>query len=505
MSHSTQSMNTSGETDPVWVHLMPYSKYPQFPTLNRHVETDICVVGAGIAGISIAYELVDRGKRVTMIEAGNVLSGVTSRTGSHLSNYLEEGYVGIEENSHTWALRRIKEISRSLHIDCEFRMLPGYGISQYSRDDPNHEKEVAGLRKETEMAKTIRVPVSFREGLIIKGWDGSSDQRGGAIFANQATFHPTKKQPNFQCFTQTRMVSAEERVLVQVRTANGYTITAADVVKATCVPQQKLGVFAVMESMRTYCIAIRVRRGSIEDCLICNGAQDYKYVRLTECDEKNDYLVVGGYDHRVGQMNTSGRFEELEAWVRERFTHAGSVDYHWSGQVFGPVDFIGFIGRSQGKTHTYNVTGDGGNGLTHGVLAGCLIADEIQGKINPCASLYNTNRLSSVAKSMPWMWQHDAHVSAHYKRQVQSDMEGIEDVAAGSGEVMKEVPTDPIVVYKDDGGKAHRFSALCPHAKAVLSWNDTKKGWDRPVHDSPARSNLKPMDEYAKGERTQIV
>ncbi|KAE8394873.1 hypothetical protein BDV23DRAFT_179260 [Aspergillus alliaceus] len=105
----------------------------------------------------------------------------------------------------------------------------------------------------------------------------------------------------------------------------------------------------------------------------------YKYIRFTDCDGNNDYLVIGGCDHKVGQDQVEGRFQELETWVRKRFTKAGSVDYKWSGQVFEPVDYMAFIGKNQGMSHIYVVTGDSGNGLTHGILAGKLIADEIDG------------------------------------------------------------------------------------------------------------------------------
>lgn len=41
----------------------------------------------------------------------------------------------------------------------------------------------------------------------------------------------------------------------------------------------------------------------------------------------DDYAVVGGCDHKVGQEDTTTRFEELEQWFRERFSAAGDVDY----------------------------------------------------------------------------------------------------------------------------------------------------------------------------------
>jgi len=51
------------------------------------------------------------------------------------------------------------------------------------------------------------------------------------------------------------------------------------------------------------------------------------YVRFTACDENDDYFVVGGCDHAVGQESEEGRFAELEQWTRERFSKAGSVGH----------------------------------------------------------------------------------------------------------------------------------------------------------------------------------
>lgn len=278
------------------------------------------------------------------------------------------------------------------------------------------------------------------------------------VEGNQATFHPTKylngvlkwlkQQPRFSCYTGTRALSIQEKGIevlgighksVEIKTEAGNTIKCEYAVEATCVPLQKLSVIAELEFMRTYCIAVRVPKGSVEDCLIYDQAEAYKYVRLTECDEKDDYMVVGGCDHKVGQEETTHRFDELETWTRERFPQAGSVDYRWSGQIFEPVDFMGFIGKNQGNDKIFIVTGDSGDGLTHGVLAGRLIADEIDGVANPWASLYNPRRLASIVKSLPSMISHDLQINAQYKRFLQSDITDIEDLAPGAGGVLNPV------------------------------------------------------------------
>lgn len=75
MKQPQHFMMTSGETDPVWIHTEPYSKRPHFSKLAEDTTADVCIIGAGISGITIAYELVKRGVNVVMLEAREVLSG----------------------------------------------------------------------------------------------------------------------------------------------------------------------------------------------------------------------------------------------------------------------------------------------------------------------------------------------------------------------------------------------------------------------------------------------
>jgi Rieske Fe-S protein len=266
-----------------------------------------------------------------------------------------------------------------------------------------------------------------------------------------------------------------------------------------------------MEYHRTYCIAIKIPKGSYEDCLIYDQADPYKYVRFTECDDKWDYAVVGGCDHKVGQEDAwEERYQELEEWTRKRFTQAGSVDYKWSGQIFDPVDFMGYIGRNSASQRIYVVTGDSGNGLTHGVIAGKLIADEIQGIDNPWAKVYDPrNRKATIASQAKTMITHDLQVNAQYKRFLQSDIKDIEDLKPGCGGVLNPTAKIPRAVYKDENGKVYQYSAICPHLHGVVCWNNDEKSWDCPVHGSrfskngiqiigPAMQGLKPYDENAE-------
>jgi len=462
-------MHTSGANDPVWIHKHPYNQIPTFPPLDHDLTTDICIIGAGISGIHVAHELVARGHSVVLLEARNPLSGESGRTSGHLTNDLDDGYLAIAQKhgeegarraaeSHAWARDRIGEIAREVGVECEYRRVRAVNVSQYIRGTEEWERDMKEMKEEVELMKKLGIDARWEEDLAVKGWEGGLDQRGGMVVEGQATFHPTKyltgvlewlkQQKNFQCFSRTRVVGIHEKGVemlgmghkhAEIETEAGYKIRCEAAVEATNIPLQKLSVIAEMEYMRTYCIAVQVPKGSVEDCLVYDSAEQYKYVRLTTCDESHDYLVVGGCDHKVGQEDTLPRFKELEEWTRERFPQAGSVDYKWSGQIMEPVDYVAFIGKNQGNDRIFIVTGDSGDGLTHGVIAGRLIADEIDGVPNDWAGLYSPKRLGSIAKSLPHMFKHDVQINLQYKRYLETDIKDIEDLAPGRGGVLNSV------------------------------------------------------------------
>jgi glycine/D-amino acid oxidase-like deaminating enzyme len=108
-------------------------------------------------------------------------------------------------------------------------------------------------------------------------------------------------------------------------------------------------------------------------------------------------LIVGGEDHKTGITNDKNdfdtKFKRLEKWMRNIFSVEGPIVYRWSGQVMEPMDGLAFIGTNPGKDkNVYIATGDSGNGITHGTIAGIILNDLILQKENPWAELYNPDR-----------------------------------------------------------------------------------------------------------------
>ena len=80
-----------------------------------------------------------------------------------------------------------------------------------------------------------------------------------------------------------------------------------------------------------------------------------------------------------------------------------------------------------------------------------------------------------MLKSSKEILGHVAQVQTQYKRFLQSDIKDIEDLPNGEGGVLNPTAGKPIAVYKDDEGGVHKFSALCPHLKGVVCWNQLEK------------------------------
>src|SRR5688572_20911458 len=127
------------------------------PALNRGEKVDVVVVGSGIAGMSVAYELAKAGKDLVVIDRGPIGKGMTSRTTAHLTAQCDDGFDKLvsrrgEELAKLWyqsqaaAIDRIEEIQKRLKISCDFRRLAGYLFLAPDTDPAMLDKEFEATR-----------------------------------------------------------------------------------------------------------------------------------------------------------------------------------------------------------------------------------------------------------------------------------------------------------------------------------------------------------------------
>jgi glycine/D-amino acid oxidase-like deaminating enzyme/nitrite reductase/ring-hydroxylating ferredoxin subunit len=492
---------------------------PEFGPLGEDASADVCVVGAGIAGLTTAYLLAREGRKVLVIDDGPVAGGETARTTAHLVNALDDRYYELERlhgergarlaaESHTAAVDQIEEIVEREGIDCDFQRLDGYlfvGPGQ-STEQLGHELRAAHRCGLTEVKYVERLPFD--------GYDF-----GAALhFPYQGQFHILKYMSGLaraftrlggRLHTQSHADKIEgDGETARVTTAGGHVVTAGAVVVATNTPvNDTVSIHTKQAPYRTYVVGARVPAGSVPRMLLWDTEDPYHYVRLQSVDEGHEVLIVGGEDHKTGQAEDfDERFRRLEKWTRERFPSVEAFEYRWSGQVMEPVDGLGFIGRNPGDArNVYVATGDSGNGMTHGTIAGMLIRDLILGRENAWETVYDPSRISLRAGGE--YARENLNVAAQYADHLTGgEVSSPDEVAPGAGAVMRR-GLSKVALYRDDAGALHEFSAVCTHLGCVVAFNDKERSWDCPCHGSrfdptdghvlngPAISGLEPAEE----------
>jgi glycine/D-amino acid oxidase-like deaminating enzyme/nitrite reductase/ring-hydroxylating ferredoxin subunit len=483
--------STNGSTVSTWMR----EPVPEFPALSASVHVDVCVVGAGIAGLSCAYQLRKEGHSVLVLDDRGIGSGETGRTTAHLSNALDDRYHVLERvhglrgarlaaESHTRAIDHIESVVGAENIDCDFARLDGFLICGRNEAGPE------ALERELQAAhRAGLLDVSLVQQSPLPGFHSGPVLR----FPRQGQFHPLKYLNGLasalvaagsRICGHTHVDSVQDGEPCQVRTTSGHTVTANSVVVATNSPMSdRLAMHTKQAAYRTYALEFGIPGDAVQGALYWDTEDPYHYVRLQPLSGDTVSLIVGGEDHKTGNADDfASRFARLEAWTRERFPACGELRASWSGQVMEPVDHLGFIGRDAGARHVYIVTGDSGHGMTHAVIAGTLIPDLIAARDNPWADLYAPNRKSLHTAGTYLRENLDVarHLAHHL---LPGEVPDVRDVPAGTGRIVR-VGARPLAVYRDMEGGLNARSAVCTHVGCIVKWNDLEKSWDCPCHGS---------------------
>jgi glycine/D-amino acid oxidase-like deaminating enzyme/nitrite reductase/ring-hydroxylating ferredoxin subunit len=475
----------------------PWTRGATFPKTARLASNelgDVCIIGAGIAGMTTAYLLARAGQSVVVLDDGRVGGGMTSATSAHLSNAIDAGYAEIERlhgvdgarivaASHTAAIDRIETIVRDERIACDFERVDGYLFRGQS--DWNPDEELAAARR-------ARVPgVALVSGAPLEGFDTGPC----VIFPRQAQFDPLKylaglaravQRAGGRIYTETHVDEVQGGASAEVRIGEQIVRTRGVVVATNTPVNDRVAIHTKQAPYMTYVIGLRIPSGSVTAALYWDAEDPYHYVRVVSgaAAGGDDLLLVGGEDHKSGQASdTAERHGRLEDWARERFPTVTDCEFAWGGQVMEPADGIAYIGINPlDANNVYVATGDAGMGLTHGTIAGILLSDLIQGRTNDWAELYNPAR--KPLKAAGEYVKEAVNMAAQYGDWVTGgDVESVDQIARDSGAVLRRGLTK-IAAYRDEAGKVHEYSAVCPHLGCIVQWNAAEKTWDCPCHGS---------------------
>ena len=353
---------------------------PRATSLQGDNECDVVIVGAGIAGISTAYELAIEGSHVIVLDRGKIAGGITARTSAHLAplcDDLTSAMISLrgEEMSRLFyqsqaaAVDRIEEIPKRESIECDFRRLDGYLFQALNTNSKIIEDELEAVRK-------VGAPVHRLVGVPL----AHCEQQHVLRYPRQATFHPLKylkglvaaieaKGGSFHSDTVVERFEERDNGKVVVK-AGGGTITARAAIVAPML-QSSIDLPCTPKSL-----PIAPTRWPFRFRRSYSGRPVLGHARpIPLCA-----AATGRRSHRFSHRRRRRPQERRSRRRRSPLpgprsldaqSHSGreGVTHRWSGQVLDTIDYAGFIGKNPGNNNIYVHTGDSGQGMTHGSWA----------------------------------------------------------------------------------------------------------------------------------------
>jgi Rieske Fe-S protein len=301
----------------------------------------------------------------------------------------------------------------------------------------------------------------------LRGLASAIERRKGRLFAHTAVHHTEEKNGR-----------------VTVTTTSGHAVHAASAVIATNSPiNDLLAIHSKQAPYRTYAMAFELRRDALPDALYWDTLDDYHYVRLQIGSGKTDHLIVGGADHKTGEADDAAvRFTALEAWMRNLLPQLGKETHRWSGQVLNTIDFMSFTGRNPGNEHVYVHTGDSGQGITHGALAGLILSGLIVDGRHRWADVYDPAR-KPIKASGTYVSENLTVLKNFAEYVAPGELNSLDDLMPGCGAIIRD-GMKKIAAYRGENGALTLRSAVCTHVGCHLHWNSLEHSWECPCHGS---------------------
>jgi len=446
--------------------------------LNKDIETDILIIGAGITGMTTAYFLKD--KNICVVDANRIGHGVTLNTTAKINYFQERVYTKIKNirdkksaveylKSQRDAIKYIKDIIESNNIDCDLRQVESYVFA-------NKESEVDPLNKEVEFLKENKIDVQEKKlPSKIKAYKSY-------CVSDTYIFNPIKylngiykilKEKNIDIYENSKILKIERRYDYYICHGEKYKIKAKKVVLACHYPYFILPFLLPIRSHieKSYMVISKVEKDGEYTC-ISSSSPTYS-CRFYQ-DGENIYQISLAESH-----NTSIKQNDLYHFkrVKEIFKLLDKdIVMTYSNVDIITPDHMPYIGRL--KDNIYIACGYNTWGMTNGVLAGRIISDMILNKENKYVETFNPNRVNlSNLIALPSIIL--SQTKSFFGPKLNKNKSWYSDRVTFITKNGKS-----LAIYKDENGFKHIIHNKCPHFGCSLIFNEEEKTWDCPCHSS---------------------
>ena len=378
---------------------------PHYPSLEEDVVVDVCVVGAGLAGLSAAIELADRGYSVLVLEAETVGWGASGRNGGQIIAGLAceqsviEKALGFDASRKTWdvtlaALDLVRERIKRFDINCD--LVNGFlGVAV-------GERKGAALREWYEdMSKRYHydADTEWIEPYAIQKWINSPRFHSGYHDRNSGHLHPLNYTlglargaagigvricEHSPVRSMVRSMSSGEPATL--RTDNGsvkarFVVLAGNMYLPEVAPKLAPALARRIMPVGTYIIGSEPIDPALVATLIptnsavCDSNFVLDYFRFSA-----DHRMLFGGRVSYSTMTPANLKEDMKRRMQLVFPQLADtkVEYSWGGFVDITMNRAPDFGRV--APNVYYLQGFSGHGVALTGMAGKLVAEAIGGQ-----------------------------------------------------------------------------------------------------------------------------
>jgi len=466
---------------------------PGYPALAGHVDVDVAIVGAGITGLTAAYEAVRSGQTVAVLERAAVAGAESARTTGFLTTVLDARLTdlvrihGPEPVRVSWeggakAIDQVEAAVRDASIACDFKRVDAVLYGTRPRDRALLRRDLGvghdlGFRMEEidpgivpfKSSAALRIPGQARlqPRRYLLGLARAIVERGGRIF----------ERTNVTGLVRRGRSDGGARVETS---QPGSWVTARSTFLANSAPfVDRRRLFDRVRACRSYAMSARIPSGTLPEGLYWNTLDPYDYARV-DAGSTDDLFLLGGADHDVGRPGqpTSSQRTVDSAWDALVDSPPVNPD-RWSGEILNSQDGLPFIGPNPGSpTHEWIATGFGGNGLTLGSLAGWMFAERSRGRPTPWEPSFDPGR--PVA---PTAGTALAPKTLHRAKRTTRTIRSLARLGVGAA-AWYHPGVRRLGVFRVDGRSVLAVNARCTHLGCSIEWNPVEQSWDCPCHGS---------------------
>ncbi|HEX3277540.1 MAG TPA: FAD-dependent oxidoreductase [Thermoleophilaceae bacterium] len=363
-------------TTPFWLD----EPYDPRPPLGADVEVDACVIGAGVAGLSCARALAQRGVETIVLERDTVAGGASGRNGGFLLAGLAAFYVDAREPelyARTLAAQEeIYELAASLGAVDAVRRTGLLRVSASEEEADHVRRQVDALKADgfpAELVEREQLPEALQpafhnacltpnDGALhparwIKALAGAAEEAGARICEDTPVTAPPRDG---------RVVADGGSVRAR------HVIVAADGALPVLVPS----LAGRVRARRLHMVATEPLSERLVDCPVY-ARWGFEYFQ----QPPDGRLLAGGFSDLDGDASYTDRYEgnpavweRIERYLAEVLGVTAPITHRWVGIVGYTDDLLPFVGEVPGSPGVYAAGGYSGHGNVLGYLAGKQMA-----------------------------------------------------------------------------------------------------------------------------------